>query len=762
MGVGSFDVDFGSLFVAGDAMAVGVFRYEGGRFSIVPNVRCLGIDLREGCDPPTARFCYVTDDILDINLGWPSQFQDLWPMDAGGPYVVRDDDRLVVATPNPDGTPDILFDGFAQVPQVDVSGEGQAVTFTAVNVATRAFDVPISGRTQRDASTAGSADRTGGSDIRIDLPCRFNPAHTGTLGGTGGFLPNCCNDAFESPAPDGEGTHPVFLDPLCPFGNLGSGPVYWTVGKAIRYILATNNASQTWVTHPNLITLDSSLYGYSPADGHESMGPSDPNSYVTAPVTIRDYDATNKPWPRVVSDLLGYAGFFMRWETGSGSDGLPETFLRIYRRDEFSFSPKKRVYLDQGVVVGESPNNLAGIRLARASDQIVNAFKVETGQRQVEISIVILPLFQPTPGDEAPASRGNFAVSNRTASTSATVRRKYRWYGADELGEGHYGIADDGTGVWRTTPCDFRVGTAADAPYLFPADDNGDTTFVYRYRPGHRTLISRDSTGRPLKATLQMLLPRSKDKGPVATKDPALIDVTQDVLAKDFRLFDIPDGWRLLPDRLGIEVTVDDPEQWATGESSDGTNPKLMHIQGISWWSNPGLAKTADGPTFGAIPLLILTTVVDDDLMLNVEATPRFVSPTRFARWRVIDARDHFRHTSVDPGSRYYRGNGQDPAVVRDDTDVAQAHANQLRSKHEFPHVTGTLTIPYITPYYNVGDQISRISGRGVNLQSNIGVGSGEEPVFPWVVGISWGFENDRQTTTLILSDKRADINNSW
>ena len=39
-------------------------------------------------------------------------------------------------------------------------------------------------------------------------------------------------------------------------------------------------------------------------------------------------------------------------------------------------------------------------------------------------------------------------------------------------------------------------------------------------------------------------------------------------------------GWRLLPDRLGIEVTVEDPEQWNGGKS-------VGDIRGVTWQAAP-------------------------------------------------------------------------------------------------------------------------------------------------------------------------------
>ena len=172
-----------------------------------------------------------------------------------------------------------------------------------------------------------------------------------------------------------------------------------------------------------------------------------------------------------------------------------------------------------------------------------------------------------------------------------------------------------------------------------------------------------------------------------------------------------------------------------------------------------GLAASG-APTNGAQPVLRLTTVIRDDLRMPISADKRIASPTRFARWRTVDARDHFQYASIDPSSMNYTsqgGDGTDPVVARDDTDNAMAHAYQLRSTYEFPPLAGSVTVPYITTYYEVGDRIEQVAGRNVSLTTNIGQDQGETPTFPWVVGVSWSFEGDRQSTTLQLSDRRAE-----
>ncbi len=737
---GSFDLDNTTPALWGDAMAVGVYLYTPGAdepYSLFPNVQCLRIDAREGPEPPVARLAYIMDDSLAINFGWPSQFEDLWPIDAQGPYVVNPDDRIVVMGQNPDGTPLILFDGFAQVPQVNLTPRTQQVTFTAVGVAIREWDQPISGRVQRNSDPVGIRDSTGDSDVPVDLPCRFNPADT-SVGGRGGYLPNRSPDGADTVSNEGGITldHPVFIDPA--IERSPDPRAYWSISDAIKFLLAEYNRTQEFTSYPDLGSLDALLRVEYPAMGQPTLTTADAQ---TASLTIRDYDASNRPYPEVIADLLSYAGFVMRWDTQADADGLPSTSLNIYRRDGTSTAPLKSAYLERAgtTTLDPSRNNVAQLHLARDGNNVVNAWQVETSQRLVEISVILAPLFQPATTDAMAANRSPFFRSSWNAATAASTRRKYRWYGADECGDGHW----TPSGTWSTSPFDFSD--------VFPPDDDGTPSYTVRYRPGSQTLIAVNSNGNPLLADLSISF--NYHGSPSAPWDGT--GTWQSIQG----------GWRLLPDRLGIEVTAEDPEQWATGKGasatgSSGTTTATVpggDIRGITWWASPPQGS----PTSGTAPVLRLTTVIRDDLRMPISAGKRLASPTQFARWRTADARDHFHYASIDPSSANYSqqgGNGTDPVVVRDDTSTAMAHAYQLRGAHEFPPLAGSITIPYITTYYEIGDRVEQVQGRGVSFGTNIAQDQGELPTYPWIVGISWSFEADRQTTTLQLSDRRAEV----
>ena len=64
----------------------------------------------------------------------------------------------------------------------------------------------------------------------------------------------------------------------------------------------------------------------------------------------------------------------------------------------------------------------------------------------------------------------------------------------------------------RTRPLDLSP--------VFPDDDDGNHTYVVRYRPGSHTLISKDVNGKPLKAVLEVRGRRLLSQDPTL-EDPA-------------------------------------------------------------------------------------------------------------------------------------------------------------------------------------------------------------------------------------------------
>jgi hypothetical protein len=218
-------------------------------------------------------------------------------------------------------------------------------------------------------------------------------------------------------------------------------------------------------------------------------------------------------------------------------------------------------------------------------------------------------------------------------------------------------------------------------------------------------------------------------------------------------------GWNLLPDRLGIIITVDDPETWNIGKPPNGVAPNGKpwpypdgKVRGIS------AAVTLNDAPATKVFVLRLTTVIEGDFGLDTHAKRRDASPLSFTVQRRVDATDHFHYDLIDASSAYFPpGKNALSIKVRDDTTRALAHACQLRSAHEFPPLAASLEIPMLDFSLEIGDRISRVNGRDVSLLTNSGSEQQEPPSYPYVVAKTWNFEGAAQKSIYQLSDRRLE-----
>lgn len=711
---GSFDVD-PNVSPAGQAAPVVCCLFDGTGYTPLQNVACEGIQWNEGADPPTARFRYFLD-IIAAAQGYPTEFEQLFPLDASGFGVVQPDDRIVVLTFSPYGDPRVLFDGHVQVPQVDLAPSSQSVTFTAVHVAARCFDLPVGGRKQRDSSQPTVT----GSPVQTDLPTRFNPfTHEGIT------RPNCTAPTYDENSTDPPTAYPVFLDEL-----LKRSPdprVSWTLSGAVRYLAGVWN-DERFVDDPDFSSLDDLLKNRYALDGAQTYNPGDPASFQGTDIVVRDYDATDKGWPEAIAELVGRSGFGFRWRTGTNSNGLPVHTWEVYRTDAGqTWAPKSLWLLPTQSGILDGPNTAASLHLARDVNGLVNGFSVETPPRRVETSIVLAPGFVPAAGDETAANVTAFKSANLGAATT-TVRNKYRLWIADETGEGHW---DLDASITNTAELDLRP--------IFPPDSKKNPTYVVRNRPGSHKLITVDSAGKERRAALHV----SRD---YTGARPGVWDGTG-------TWQEIAGGWKLLDDRLGIYITAEDPEAWPIGQSTTATVEKSKTLRGVTSIANPAAPNTKF--------TLRLTTVIDDDIMLPAVVGARVSSPTRFTRQRRVDAKDHYLLETVSQTSCFcptpIGTAGAKDVVARDDTDKALAHARQLQAAHEMPRLAGSATVPWLTTTFEVGDRVKLVRGREVTLRTNAGAEQGEAPHYPRVVSVAWSFAGDSQQTVIQFSDRRGE-----
>ncbi len=728
---GSFDYTPGLTTLATAAAPTAVFLYDsagGASYSLLPNVVCDQIQYREGPAPPSARFRYILGQEAAAGNGWPVGFEQLWPI-ARTPsaYAVGDGDELVVLGSFPGGGTVVLFHGFARLPQTDLKASTQEVSFVAVGAAIHCFNTPICGRPERNADNPQA-----GAVVATALPFRMNPADNGPRS-IGGFLPNCTPDGYDVGS-SGTTPYPVFLDP-----RIDRDPdprTFWNLSKAVRAILALYNASSL-VANPDFAALDALLQNRRPLPGAQFYDPNDPSTYQEDDNLIRDYDASNQPWPLVLGELLGFYGFQMRWACETDPTGAPYDHLEIYRKDAAGPADPKPVFLPAaGVSLAASTVNLGEFHAVFDFQSVANQFQVEAHADRYETSILLAPGFTPQASDAAAANRGKFrrsfieiADSYFTGQGSA-LRDAYRLYLADECGDGHWSLANSN---WETTPIDLSA--------VFPPDAYGNTTYVNRYRPGESTLLSTDLNNRRRRAQLAV----SRD---YAGADPPCVwDGTGTWQA-------IQGDWRLLDDRLGIVVTADDPELWNIGRPAPGSFVPTAQeptgvLHGITSIANPG--TTQSEKRF----YLRLTTVIEADYDLGVTAAKRDASPTQSVIERRIDARDHFRRETVKAPTPFNFTSSD--VVVEDDTQAATTHAAQLRAAHEFPPLAAAVVIPAVVLYFQVGDRVDQVSGRGASLQVNAAGEQLEAPSYPYVVGLTWEFQGERQTTTLQLADRRLE-----
>lgn len=684
-----------------DASFVGVYRYRSGGASMyehLPHVRVLEIHLREGPDPGSARFRYVQDPAAPA--GGPTAFEDYMSVDASGPGVVANDERLVVLAFAPDGDPEVLFDGFAQVPEVDYGPNTESVTFLAFGVGVRAWDAPVGGTLMRDAD-----DPSRVSDVETDLIVRFNPDGR----------PNATPEGADAVGESGL-AYPTFLDPLV----IREPDLrrHWTLAMAIRYLCGRHNPTQEYVRNPNFDAMDGLLENRAPRPS-SSFSPDDPGSYDGRALLVADYPATGKPWPEAIHDLLEPNGFGMAFRLEAGADGEPVTALEIFRRDDGTAGSSGDLFLQQrGEPLDTNRTNLGAARLARDTAGIANAFVVESGPVRYEATFVLAPGFPVAAGDAADASALK-AFDRNAPEFSKANRDRYRLYVFDETGEGHWSWDAGEVAIDATSLAALFAEGRDDAP-----------PHAKRRRPPLGELFSRDANRRPLKAQLSI----SRD---YRGAQPGLWDGTgtwQPVLG----------GFELLKDRLGIWINAANPNGWNIGASrAAGTPYPAGVVRGVE----------DQAVSAGSRFVLRLTCVIEGDRALAATAGRRPSSPIGYTIARRVDARGRYARHVKAAGGEFNAGSAS--AVDRDDTDDALAEAQARRLASEAGRVAGTAVIPRLTTAYRLGDRVRSIQGRGLSLRTNAGAPSAEGEVFPAVVGLTWDLDG-RRRTILHLSDHRG------
>jgi hypothetical protein len=691
------------------------------RFQVLPNVRVDSYHYQEGPVVPTAQFSYVLDD-TDPSSPFPYLIEQLWPLAASGRYVVQADDELLVYAYDQAGNRTLVGDYFASIPQVEM-GHGLSVSFAGAGVGIRLWDEPIGDAVYRDADRTTSTDV--GDTVDTGLPVWFNP----------GGKPNATPDGYDVHE-GADNAYPCFLDDRLPQvpGATPTVPAFWTLGGMIRYLFVVHNQSSDptgnpWVNDPVAptgVTIDDYLHELTPASGDTGyMDPSNPATYTAKPITIRSYDATGKALLEAAAEQLGYYGFrvFLNTREDPADPGAPLNEVVIYRVDgrdmvapKALFFPPDRSLLTQGVP------DFSGLALARDNVGAANEFFVETAPVEYQVGLVLAPGFPILAADAASSTAIKAFETSALANAPGATRKKYRYYAFDEAGLGH----------WDYGSATFVTANVSSLDDVFGTPKEGVRQYAVRLRRALETLFAVDDQGNKIKA--QLLISRDY-AGPV----PGIWNGS----GTWRNLGD--SGWKLDDDSLSVWLTASNPEKWKVVKGDDGIVPGDV-VRGITSQANPSGSDTRF--------YLRLECVIRGDLGIDAVAEKRAASPMRYPVRRRVEARDHWKKQVVHTSSGYNTTGS--PYTVRDDTDKAQAQADAMRAAREMPPVAGSYTAPWVTRAVGIGDLISQINGRNIDLLANAGAAAGEGPRYPAVVGVSVACQNP-QATQVKLSDRRTE-----
>ena len=720
MATGSITMDPPTVPITGQAAQILIAKYDrtkssGGRYTILPNLFCERIEIREGAVPSSAQFSYLLDNTSTSSL-FPAWMEQIWPLGLSSPYVVNLGDELVVFAIDVNGNAKIIWDGFADAPQVNVGPKSQQITFAGSGVAIRCWDQPIKGSLYRDAT-----DPQAGAVVATDLRCRFNP----------NGKPNATPYGYDVNQGT-SGAYPVFLDYRL---NRSSDPRrLWTLGMFVRYLFGTRAADElNYVDDPGSNFTDADLQAITPTSGPGgTVDFTDTSTYTASDIIIDDLIAGERAWPEVMEKTLDRHGFGMRFvldQTVPTNNSLPEptNAVEIFRRDGLlEDPPKDLLYQLSGNAFDPAKTNVNTITLLRDAKNVANDFTLVPRPTRYEAGIILAPGFTISSTDGAGSSAISAFFASAIANASSDVRAKYRRFVADEAGDGHW---DFTAAAWTTTaPIDLRP--------VFGTWNTGDPpTYVRRRRPGEDTLFATNGDLKPFRAEVAV----STDyTGPC----PGVWDGHNGTWQSIGH-----NGWKQLDDRLGIEISVENPNAVKLPDVPVGSTQVIPGgvLRIVESLSVPDSQK----PRF----FFKLTCVFEGDKAFAAAAPRRAAaSPVPFTVRRLIDSRDVYEEDDLHYSS-FHNGSGT-TSLTRNDALKAIAQAEAMRSKNEFPAVVASATIPYLSFAYSVGDRVRKLAGKEIDLRSNAGASAKESPRYPVIESLSYDFSGNVQATRIELSGR--------
>lgn len=705
------------------------YKYAGGQLIPLPLVRWVEISEYRGPQPPRATFRYA----YPPSSNNPVLFEHFLPVRSDQvsvpPDLLKVDDRIVVIGMTPQGQQRYLFDGFVQIPEGRVSGDSYSLPFQAQGTPIRCWDQPIQGSVRRSVFTPSNFLL----DFDTDLPARVNP--DGKPNGT----------AYGAGTPTFDWDHrtdvntlgrtfrfPVFFDELyptdSPLHDDASKPYVrkWDLGMAARYLLAKGNGLEQYVENPDFDSITNALSAAVPLPG-KVIDPTDNTTFEYVLVTCPDTVLSSRPWPEVLQQLIAPHGFNFCFRLEADSGGFPRWRLEFFReRDNIGAVYKDLQLQAAGATLDITQSNTRQFAIARDASQIVNSYRAYGAINEYEVGFVLAPMFE-IDGDDINNTK-DFKTGNNNASADTN---KYRLFGIDECGEGH----------WSYSANAFVQGTGRQFDFtpLF-----GAGKWVVRRRPPGGQLFSRDPNDNRRKAFLGLLT--NWDGEP-----PAIWD-----RKGEFR--PLKTSMNLENFRTGVRLTCNDPSKLAIGDAVDAASTLAANEIDVV----QRLVATLTIPnSLGRVHFVLFCTVPADEALTPTSGR-RAASPTGFSVQRIVEADDRYKQQYIHRSSHWFNttttgvlSSGDDWKLVRDDLDAGYRYVQSKRSATESPSFGGNATIGRLVNSYQVGDRVRKIDGR-MSLQANVNTENKEGPRYPSVVSRIWTNEPD-QSTVLQLDDRRAE-----
>lgn len=763
----------------------------------LPNVKVQDISRRAGPIPGSATIYYEFNKVLGPKFGWPTRVEHVMGFNATGLYVLNPDDRVIIAVPDGRGNLVALMDGYCQVPQADLNERSEMVSIRVVDRTFRAWDKPVGGMWIRDSNMPPPPDPENplpdDQDPNLFVhqttwPVHFNPGDEANMDPD-----KIVVDDVEEESP------PLFHKPgllivqYCrvfyrrQLMDQAPLPAKWNLPEAVRYLLVTCNTNQDHIIHEHLLKyIMHILVRRYPTKPDVPINLDDPQTYTEVPLPCPDVELTGDSWPQAVERLIAPHGFQLTFRLEIIAD-TGAVVYKAYIKDLKNPDATRQFWFNRaGLPLLPEQNNVQDVKIARDSAKIVNVFVGDTQQIEVEASYICYPLWNirkpPTANPDIEhmdlfkkSSKDFYKNSfDETFGTPPVPMMasyncvKYRRFGACEDGGRYYDPyrqeGDPGDiDMQEALPEHFDFGKVFDLEDWKLGDQTRKFVFMKRKVLPRLFRAIQDTDGNPDIDYRPPELWVSTDYPWVgATPEPeqfgGLYRPGPWNPKKDQHWVKITrGGWKLLDEGIGFEVTCEDPNAWEAFEKGAASASGWADAPACLNSGKLRLVNSFAKPD-ESNPVLIfrLTCVVRIDRnILSVKAARTAGSPTRFEVERREDLRDKYFRRYVSMFSHLTADLTKD-TIFQDDEKRAKAIVDARRDAAEACRFAGTAGIGRIQRAFDLGDQVSHVLGRGIDLNSRAGLALGELPRYPTIVAVDLKF-GEANGTVYQLEDLRAD-----